>query len=91
MAQSWLPVEENAQERAQDAFSAALKADQPAERLLGSKRPCRITPELSAGGDVEMAGRWPERCPSPPSPSLSSSSLLPCSCLQARGGKQEPA
>lgn len=32
------------QERAQDISCAALKADQPAERLLGSKCPCRIAP-----------------------------------------------
>ena len=43
------------QARAHVAFCAALKADQLAERLLGSKRPCRIDPELSAGGDVETA------------------------------------
>lgn len=76
MARSWPAVEEDAQERAQDAFCTVLKADKPAERLLGSKRPCRITPELSAGGDVEMVVCWSERSPSPPSPSSSSSSLL---------------
>ena len=75
MARSWAPVVEADQERAHVAFCAALKADQPAERLLGSKRPCRIDPELSAGGDVET-GREPERRPSPPSPSSSSSSSL---------------
>ena len=53
MARSWAPVGEVDQEHAQDAFCAAYKADQPAERLLGSKRLCRIEPELSAGGDVE--------------------------------------
>ena len=55
-ARRWAPVGEVNQERAQVAFCAALKADQPAERLLGSIRLCRIEPELSAGGDVETAG-----------------------------------
>jgi hypothetical protein len=76
MAQSWAPVVEADQARAHVAFCAALKADQPAERLLGSKRPCRIAPELSVGSDVETAGREPERRPSPPSPSSSPSSSL---------------
>ena len=33
-------------------------------KLLSSKHPCRIDPELSAGADVETAGREPERRPS---------------------------
>lgn len=55
MSRSWLSVEEDIQGCAQDAFCAALKADQPAEMPLGSKRPCRIAPELSAGSDIKMA------------------------------------
>lgn len=35
-ARSWAPVEEVNQERAQVTFCAALKADHPADRLLGS-------------------------------------------------------
>jgi hypothetical protein len=45
-AQRWVPVGEVNQERAQVAFCAALKADQPAKRLLGSIRPCQTEPEL---------------------------------------------
>ena len=35
MARSWPPVDDDAQKRARDALCTALKADQPAERLLG--------------------------------------------------------
>ena len=55
-ARSWVPVGEADQERARVAFAAVLTAHQPADRLLGSKRPCRIDPELSTGGDIETAG-----------------------------------
>jgi hypothetical protein len=57
-----------------------LKAAQPAERLLGSKWPCLISPELLRGGEGEMAGGADDVLPSParpPSPSsLSLSALL---------------
>ena len=53
MARSWAPVEDDNQSSNQAAFCAALKADQPAERVLGSKCTCRIDPKLSAGGNVE--------------------------------------
>ena len=72
----WVLVENDKQSDDQVVFCAVSKADEPAERLLGSKRPCRIDSELSAGGDVETAGREPERRPSRPSPSSLSSSLL---------------
>ena len=54
----------------------SLKVNQPADRFLGSKRLCWINPKRSAGGDVETAGREPERRPSLPSPSSLSSLLL---------------
>ena len=53
LARSWAPVAQVSQERAQVVCCAALKVVQPAERLLGSKSPCRINPELSAAGDVK--------------------------------------
>lgn len=50
MTQSWLLVEAVVQERAHVGF-------------LGSRHPCWIEP-LLVGGDVKMAGRWLEHCPS---------------------------
>lgn len=89
MVRRWLPVEDIPQECAQVAFCAALKADQPAERLLGSKRLCRIELELSVGSDVEMARPWPEHhlenvspeirgCPGPGSRAPEFSGTLGC-------------
>lgn len=39
-APSWAPMGEVDQERARVVFCAALKADQPADRIVGSRRPC---------------------------------------------------
>ena len=76
IARSWAPVGDSDQSVNQPSFCVALKASQPAERLLSSKRPYRIDPELLAGADVVTAGRKPPRRPSPPLPLSSSSSLL---------------
>ena len=74
-ARSW-PDGDDAQSADQVDFWAVLKADQPAERLLGSKRPCLISPELLGAGGGEMAGRADDVLPSPARPPSPSSSTL---------------
>lgn len=58
LLRSWAPVAEVDQECAQGDFCAALKADRPADRLLGSSCPYRIKSKLSTGGDMERANCW---------------------------------